>query len=135
MRDIIYLPGETVHSMERIVEETAARLGVSVRQILGRQRSEKIARARQVAMWLGALDGSRSLPEVGRHFDRHHGTVMHARAVIEGLIADGRAFGLEAERLARRFGMISETGRTSPGRVIAKALKRDGAMQLPGGHP
>ena len=82
------------------------------------------AARRSALLWLSRRDHS-SAELFGKLTVKGH-SAEAARAAIAGL---------EAERLARRFGMISETGRTSPGRVIAKALKRDGAMQLPGGHP
>jgi chromosomal replication initiator protein len=50
------------------------------------QRSVKVARPRQVAMYLSKRLTVRSLPEIGRQFgDRDHSTVIHAVRRIEAL--------------------------------------------------
>jgi hypothetical protein len=60
-----------------ITAVVAREFGVSEGMIMGRLRSKRVARARQVAMsgmWLAGY----SYPDVGRFFGRDHGTVMHA---------------------------------------------------------
>lgn len=62
---------------EQIVEVVAREFGVSEGMIMGRMRSKRVSRARQVAMsgmWMAGY----SYPDVGRFFGRDHGTVMHA---------------------------------------------------------
>ena len=62
---------------EQIVAVVAREFGVSEGMIMGRLRSKRVARARQVAMsgmWMAGY----SYPDVGRFFGRDHGTVMHA---------------------------------------------------------
>jgi hypothetical protein len=50
------------------------------------RRARTVARPRQIAMFLAKQLTSRSLPEIGRKFDRDHTTVMHAVRKIEELI-------------------------------------------------
>lgn len=48
----------------------------------------KIARARQVAMYLANVGGGISLTQVGHHFGRDRSTVAHACALVEDLRDD-----------------------------------------------
>lgn len=61
----------------QIVREVASSFGVSVSHIMGRVRSERIAKARQVAM-AGLWQLGFSSPEVGKFFSRDHATILHA---------------------------------------------------------
>jgi Bacterial dnaA protein helix-turn-helix len=77
----------------RIQLAVADRLGVTVFDLLSRRRARKIARPRQIAMWLARHTTPCSLPEIGRAFGgRDHTTVMHAIARIDGLMAADLAF-------------------------------------------
>jgi chromosomal replication initiator protein len=61
------------------------------RDLLSRRRSVRVARPRQVAMWLARHITPCSLPEIGRAFNRDHTTVMHAiDRVAELMRADTR---------------------------------------------
>lgn len=67
---------------QRIVTEVASKFAVRDHDIMGRRRTPKIARARQTAM-VALHQAGYSLCEVGRFFDRDHGTVIHALKVIK----------------------------------------------------
>jgi len=57
---------------------------VSAREMRSkRRRRQKIAFARQVAMYLAHVAGGLSLSEVGRLFQRDRTTVAHACGVVE----------------------------------------------------
>jgi len=72
----------------------------------GRQRSRKVARPRQVAMYLAKTMTHHSLPIIGRHFGgRDHTTVMHAVRVIESLIDNDAAFKLHVESLREQVSL------------------------------
>lgn len=61
-----------------IIKICAQKHGISVEDILSEQRTNKIAHARQQAMWLVAKETSTSFAEIGRIFNRDHSTVIHA---------------------------------------------------------
>jgi len=65
-----------------IVSEIAAAFGIHDGDIMGRRRTPKIARARQTAM-VALYQAGFTLSEVGKFFDRDHGTVIHALKVIK----------------------------------------------------
>jgi chromosomal replication initiator protein len=56
----------------------AAYYGIPVETMTSRQQYARIARPRQVAMFLACELTPHSVAEVGRRFDRDHTTVMHA---------------------------------------------------------
>jgi chromosomal replication initiation ATPase DnaA len=61
-----------------IIRICADKNGLTVDTILSPQRTQKVAEARQQAMWLVARETSMSLAEIGRIFDRDHTTVIYA---------------------------------------------------------
>ena len=66
-------------AVARIVNEEAARAGISVALLMGRSRTRPYAHARMRAMGRAYEETMMSLPEVGRYFDnRAHTSVLHA---------------------------------------------------------
>ena len=67
------------------------------------RRARTVARPRQIAMYLAKQLTSRSLPEIGRKFDRDHTTVMPAvRKVEELILEDGFALPLPLLQLKQK---------------------------------
>ena len=66
------------------------------------QRARRVARPRQVAMYLARKLTTRSLPEIGRRFGgRDHTTVLHACRRIEALCAEDALFKQEVDFLSQ----------------------------------
>ncbi len=77
-------------TIDEIQKKVAEHFSISVKEMQSSRRARNVARPRQIAMYLAKQLTSRSLPEIGRKFDRDHTTVMHAvRKVEELLIEDG----------------------------------------------
>lgn len=63
-----------------------------------RSRVRRIARPRQVAMFLCREMTKASFPKIGRHFGgRHHTTVMHAQRRIAQLLRESNMMGDDVE--------------------------------------
>lgn len=79
----------TIHAIQ---EAVCARYHVRLLDLLSHRRDRRIARPRQVAMWIVRQTTLHSLPEIGRAFsNRDHTTVIHALKVVERLlVADPR---------------------------------------------
>jgi chromosomal replication initiator protein len=77
-------------SIEDIQRKTAEFYKVDLRDFHSALRSRRVARPRQVAMYLSRELTMRSLPEIGRRFGgRDHTTVLHAcRRIVELCAAD-----------------------------------------------
>jgi chromosomal replication initiator protein len=93
-------------SLEAIQDAAAAAFDLSRDRILARDRSPKVALARQIAMYLARELTDVSLPEIGRGFGRDHSTVLHAHKRIAADVAAGgpsaRTVDMLRERLASR---------------------------------
>lgn len=81
-------------SIRFIQHETARAFGLDPAMILSRRRAKRLARPRQVAMWLSArLLPGYSLPQIGVAFGgRDHTTVIHAVRVIDRMRDEDRVF-------------------------------------------
>jgi chromosomal replication initiator protein len=87
-------------SIEDIQKKTAEFYKLEVKDFLSAQRARRVARPRQVAMYLSRQLTSRSLPEIGRRFGkRDHTTVLHACRRIEELCAEDPLFRQEVDFL------------------------------------
>lgn len=77
------LPRLSIGEIQRLV---CVRYNLPTDSMFSRQRVRRIARPRQVAMYLSHRVAGRSLHLVGRHFgNRHHTTVLEAVRRIEAL--------------------------------------------------
>lgn len=65
----------------------ASLFGVRITDVLSRNRSDPMVRARQAAMSVLRDVKGYSLPRIGRAFDRDHTTVLHALRSVERLKA------------------------------------------------
>jgi chromosomal replication initiator protein len=88
-------------SLETIQEAAAAAFDLSRDRLLARDRSPKVAMARQIAMYLARELTDVSLPEIGRGFARDHSTVVHAHKRIAADVAAGGPSAATVDRLRR----------------------------------
>lgn len=75
-------------TIDEIQKKVAEYFSISVKEMQSSRRARNVARPRQIAMYLAKQLTSRSLPEIGRKFDRDHTTVMHAVRKVEELIIE-----------------------------------------------
>lgn len=89
-------------SIEDIQRKTAEFYKLDVKDFHSPQRARRVARPRQVAMYLSRKLTTRSLPEIGRRFGgRDHTTVLHACRRIEALIVEDQLFRQEVDFLSQ----------------------------------
>jgi chromosomal replication initiator protein len=89
-------------SIEDIQRKTAEFYKLEVKDFHSPQRARRVARPRQVAMYLSRKLTTRSLPEIGRRFGgRDHTTVLHACRRIEALIGEDSLFKQEVDFLSQ----------------------------------
>lgn len=73
-------------TIDEIQTKVAEYFKVRVADLRSERRERSIARPRQIAMYLAKKLTVRSLPDIGRKFDRDHTTVMHAVKKVEELM-------------------------------------------------
>jgi chromosomal replication initiator protein len=90
LRDI--LPKAYAHpvTVEMVQAEVARQFGMHVNDLRGARRTQDVAYARQLAMYLARELTEASLPQIGDKFGgRHHTTVLYAVDKIERQLKDG----------------------------------------------
>jgi len=88
-------------TIDEIQKKVAEYFNISVKELQSSRRARTVARPRQIAMYLAKQLTSRSLPEIGRKFDRDHTTVMHAVRKVEGLIGEDASLADSVNALRR----------------------------------
>jgi chromosomal replication initiator protein len=92
MKDIMLSEEANVVSPNEIISHTAAYFDLSVEDLYGSSRSQMIALARQIAMYLCREMTNLSLPKIGQLFgNRDHTTVMYANKKIGELMKERRS--------------------------------------------
>lgn len=85
LKDILQVYEKQI-SVSEIQQKTADYYGLKLSDLNSTRRDRKIARPRQLAMYLSKTLTSLSLPDIGTHFGRDHTTILHAVKTIEGLL-------------------------------------------------
>jgi chromosomal replication initiator protein len=99
--------GDRRASIEEIQKKTAEFYKLDLRELHSARRARRVARPRQVAMYLARELTSRSLPDIGRRFGgRDHTTVLHACRRIEALCKSDPVFQQEVDFLRKVLGWI-----------------------------
>ena len=88
-------------TIDEIQKKVAEHFNISVKEMQSSRRARTVARPRQIAMYLAKQLTSRSLPEIGRKFDRDHTTVMHAVRKVEELVLEDKSLAEDVEALRR----------------------------------
>ena len=88
-------------TIDEIQKKVAEYFNISVKELQSSRRARTVARPRQIAMYLAKQLTSRSLPEIGRKFDRDHTTVMHAVRKVEELIVEDSSLAENVNDLRR----------------------------------
>lgn len=98
-------------TIDAIKVSVAAQFGCTVREINGKRRERRVARPRQVAMYLSrSLTLSSSLT-IGRAFGRDHSTVLHACRAVEELAEADERFRARLERLSSELEIAGNPAR------------------------
>jgi chromosomal replication initiator protein len=92
-------------TIDEIQKKTAEYYKLDLRELHSARRARRVARPRQVAMYLARELTSRSLPDIGRRFGgRDHTTVLHACRRIEALCKNDPVFQQEVDFLRKVLG-------------------------------
>jgi chromosomal replication initiator protein len=104
LKDLITLDEDNVIAPVDIINHTADYFKLSVDDLYGSSRSQAIATARQIAMYLCREMTSLSLPKIGQLFgNRDHTTVMYANKKISELMKERRSIYNQVTELTSRI--------------------------------
>ena len=87
----------------QIIQCVADYYNIKTSELVGKRRTRNIVRPRQVAIYLAKSLTTKSLPDIGREFNRDHTTVMHSVDRIEKLRATDSAIAEDIEIITRRL--------------------------------
>jgi chromosomal replication initiator protein len=90
-------------SLEEIVAMVASSYGLDPERLRARTRERRVARPRQVAMYLCRRYTDASLARIGAELGRDHTSVLHAIRAVEQRIAERPQLRYELEAIARRI--------------------------------
>ncbi|WP_294179601.1 chromosomal replication initiator protein DnaA [uncultured Schumannella sp.] len=104
LKDIITLDEDNVIAPVDIINHTAEYFKLTVDDLYGSSRSQAVATARQIAMYLCRELTSLSLPKIGQLFgNRDHTTVMYANKKISELMKERRSIYNQVTELTSRI--------------------------------
>ncbi|PZQ88993.1 MAG: chromosomal replication initiator protein DnaA [Leifsonia xyli] len=104
LKDLITLDEDNVISPVDIINHTAEYFKLSVDDLYGSSRSQAVATARQIAMYLCREMTNLSLPKIGQLFgNRDHTTVMYANKKISELMKERRSIYNQVTELTARI--------------------------------
>jgi chromosomal replication initiator protein len=104
LKDLITLDDDNVIAPVDIINHTADYFKLSVNDLYGSSRSQAVATARQIAMYLCRELTSLSLPKIGQLFgNRDHTTVMYANKKISELMKERRSIYNQVTELTSRI--------------------------------
>ena len=102
--------GDRRVTIEEIQKKTAEFYKLDLKELHSARRARRVARPRQVAMYLARELTTRSLPDIGRRFGgRDHTTVLHACRRIEALCKSDPVFQQEVDFLRKVLGRAPRT--------------------------
>jgi chromosomal replication initiator protein len=90
LKDIVPKGYQHPVTIEMVQAEVARQFGLHVNDLRGNRRTQDVAYARHIAMYLSRELTEASLPQIGTRFGgRHHTTVMHGIDKIDRHLKDG----------------------------------------------
>ncbi|MBD8526359.1 chromosomal replication initiator protein DnaA [Pseudomarimonas arenosa] len=103
LRDLLHAQQQAT-SISNIVKIVGDYYQLRVADLVGKRRTQSLARARQMAMALARELTEHSLPEIGNEFGgRDHTTVLHACKVVRGLIESDGKLREDWDKLVRKL--------------------------------
>jgi len=104
LKDLITLDDDNVIAPVDIINHTAGYFKLTVDDLYGSSRSQAVATARQIAMYLCRELTNLSLPKIGQLFgNRDHTTVMYANKKISELMKERRSIYNQVTELTSRI--------------------------------
>lgn len=108
LKDLITDDSDNIVSPVDIITATAEYFKLTVDDLYGSSRSQAVATARQIAMYLCRELTSLSLPKIGQLFgNRDHTTVMYANKKISELMKERRSIYNQVTELTARIKQMS----------------------------
>lgn len=93
---------EKVVTVPDILRETASFFDLTIADLKSTRRERRVARPRQMAMYLAKQLTTLSLPDIAGHFGRDHTTIIHAVKLIDSLLNSDKQMEQDIFALVKR---------------------------------
>ena len=90
-------------SIDKIMEIVANYYDLTVLDIRGKKRTQSIAIARQIAMYLSTQYTRLSTNQIGKYFNKEHATIIHAANKIKKCMNDDKKLKSEVINIENRI--------------------------------
>jgi len=90
-------------SIEKIKEIVAKEYNIGIHEFNAKTRAERVAFARQIAMYLASTLTNKSLPEIGKDFNKDHSTVIYSRDKIMKLMNEDPFFNKQINEIITKL--------------------------------
>ena len=108
LKDILPEDKDYKINTQKIIKEVSKYFSIPINTLISSKRSQLIAHARQVAMFLCRELTSDSLPTIGKSFgNRDHTTVLYARTKINELISKDKDVYNQVHEITNRVKSVS----------------------------
>ncbi len=104
--------GAAAPTVGAIQEAVSGVLGVPRSELLSSRRTPRVARARQLAMYVAREMTELSLAQIAREFDRDHSTVLHAIRSVSQRLEPGSETATAIHKVRAQLGTTSVIGLT-----------------------
>lgn len=94
---------ERLVTVTDILHETAAHYDLTIADLKSTRRDRRLARPRQLAMYLAKKLTTLSLPDIGSNFGRDHTTIIHAVKLIDGLLMSDKQMEIDLNTIIGRL--------------------------------
>lgn len=90
---------------DQILDACCGHYGIPRGQLLGKSRVKNVADARHVAMFLMREEAGESFAAIGRRFDRHHSSVLHAVEKVKAQVKSDVVLANDVKCIRRELGL------------------------------
>lgn len=90
-------------SIDKIMEIVAVYYDLTVLDIRGKKRTQSIAIARQIAMYLSTQYTRLSTTQIGKYFNKEHATIIHAATKIKKIMEEDKKLKSEIINIENRI--------------------------------
>lgn len=90
-------------TVKRIQDVVSSYYHITPHEMTSERQAREVVIPRHVAMYLARQMTFKSLPSIGRLFNRDHTTVMHGIRRVKGMMADSPDFAMDVNILRERL--------------------------------
>ena len=101
--DILSNDAPPTFTTDKIFEIVCNRYGVSTEDVLSQKRNQNIVLPRRIILYFMRSILEMTFPDIGKHMNMHHSSVMTSIQKMEGMMKEDTAFEMEIQELGKEI--------------------------------